>query len=280
MAAPATSMQYGHAIVGGIPDSLATAALRMEATEVDVAIARREHALYRSCLETDLGLVIHDIPADETLPDIVFVEDALVVACGKWLLTRPGAESRRGEVEAMRAMVASVSGAGAVGQIHAPGTLDGGDVLFTGTEFFVGISSRTNQSGIDQLAAFFNLPTTAVPVAAGLHLKSVCSMVAPGVVAATSGDPTSSNLVERMTPSQAGVTYEIVKLQSGAAANLLRIGAALVTRPPEEFPQDHAYLAKLVAERGAELGISKHFVLPNTQLAKVDGALTCCSVLF
>ncbi len=57
--------------------------------------------------------------------------------------------------------------------MHEPGTLDGGDVLFTGhrkqprstpvyefkltlhTDIFVGLSRRTNQSGVDQLAAAF-----------------------------------------------------------------------------------------------------------------------------
>ena len=36
-----------------------------------------------------------------------------------------------------------------------PAYMDGGDVLFTGREFFVGISSRTNKEGVEFLAKTF-----------------------------------------------------------------------------------------------------------------------------
>ena len=44
-----------------------------------------------------------------------------------------------------------------------PGRMDGGDVLFTGREFFVGLSSRTNKEGIEFLAKTFSkYPVTPV----------------------------------------------------------------------------------------------------------------------
>ena len=44
-----------------------------------------------------------------------------------------------------------------------PALLDGGDVLFTGREIFVGLSSRTNKEGVGSLAkAFSKYPVTAV----------------------------------------------------------------------------------------------------------------------
>ena len=44
-----------------------------------------------------------------------------------------------------------------------PALLDGGDVLFTGREIFVGLSSRTNKEGVESLAkAFSKYPVTAV----------------------------------------------------------------------------------------------------------------------
>ena len=44
-----------------------------------------------------------------------------------------------------------------------PSLMDGGDVLFTGREFFVGLTSRTNKEGVDSLAkAFPKYPVTAV----------------------------------------------------------------------------------------------------------------------
>lgn len=44
-----------------------------------------------------------------------------------------------------------------------PALLDGGDVLFTGQEIFVGLSSRTNKEGVESLTkAFPKYPVTAV----------------------------------------------------------------------------------------------------------------------
>lgn len=44
-----------------------------------------------------------------------------------------------------------------------PALMDGGDVLFTGREFFVGITTRTNRESCKSLAkAFPNYPVTAI----------------------------------------------------------------------------------------------------------------------
>lgn len=89
---------YTHAVVRGIPASLAKDALRMTQAEVDLDGAREDHGEYVDILRTRLGLDVVELPADESFPDCVFVEDA-AVACGDTaLITRPGAESRRGEV--------------------------------------------------------------------------------------------------------------------------------------------------------------------------------------
>ncbi|CAB1437514.1 unnamed protein product [Pleuronectes platessa] len=89
--------QCTHAIVRGIPASLAGEALRICAAEVDLAGARREHDAYVEVLRTRLRLDVVELPADEAMPDCVFVEDAAVVCGDTALITRPGAESRRTE---------------------------------------------------------------------------------------------------------------------------------------------------------------------------------------
>lgn len=90
--------QYSHAVIRGVPTSLARDALRMCQAEVDLAGAQRESEVYHEILEKRLGLKVVKIPADEAFPDCVFVEDAAVVWGDTALITRPGAESRRGEV--------------------------------------------------------------------------------------------------------------------------------------------------------------------------------------
>ena len=84
------SFHYTHAVVCGIPKSLAAEALRMEDVgAVDAAAAEEEHARYVETLKS-LGLEILTAPTEESTPDCVFVEDAVIVANGKAFITRPG----------------------------------------------------------------------------------------------------------------------------------------------------------------------------------------------
>lgn len=68
---------------------------------------------------------------------------------------REGHESRRGEAVAMEAMMKQLGLE--VVKMTEPGFMDGGDVLFTGREFFVGLSTRTNQVRTLQLLLRFTL---------------------------------------------------------------------------------------------------------------------------
>ena len=78
----------------------------------------------------------------------MFVEDTAVVLDEVAVIARPGAESRRGETASV---AARSRGLPSVVAIEPPGTLDGGDVLVVDREVFVGRSTRTNDSGIEQL---------------------------------------------------------------------------------------------------------------------------------
>ncbi|KAB1268191.1 N-dimethylarginine dimethylaminohydrolase 1, partial [Camelus dromedarius] len=79
-------------------------------------------------------------------------------------------------------------------------TLDGGDVLFTGREFFVGLSKRTNQRGAEILAdTFKDYAVSMVPVADALHLKSFCSMAGPNLIAIGSSEAAQKALKVNIT---------------------------------------------------------------------------------
>ncbi|RXN00836.1 N(G),N(G)-dimethylarginine dimethylaminohydrolase 1 [Acipenser ruthenus] len=89
---------FTHALVRGIASSLPKEALRMSSAEVDLARAQHQHEMYVGVLKHKLGLQVIELPADDSLPDCVFVEDAAVVCGDTALITRPGAPSRRNEV--------------------------------------------------------------------------------------------------------------------------------------------------------------------------------------
>ncbi|KAL0157512.1 hypothetical protein M9458_045588, partial [Cirrhinus mrigala] len=90
---------FTHAVVRAVPQSLAKEALRTVSQEVDLLKVREEYDEYVSVLKHRLGLEVVELPVDDALPDSVFVEDVAVVCGDTALITRPGAESRRKEVQ-------------------------------------------------------------------------------------------------------------------------------------------------------------------------------------
>ncbi len=159
----------------------------LERTPLDVTLARAQHAAYVGVLHAH-GLRIVEAPPLDDHPDGIFVEDALVVIGGTAVLTRPGAPSRRGEVDSLVPVVQSLGLP--VQRIAAPGTLDGGDVLLTARHVFVGRSTRTDDAGRRQLepaAHAAGLAVVAVPVTRCLHLKSAVTALPDGSLLAVAG---------------------------------------------------------------------------------------------
>lgn len=76
-------------------------------TGIDLALARAQHQAYCDALSA-LGCEVRTLPALDTLPDAVFVEDVALVLDEVAVLTRPGTPSRRAEVEPMAAELAGV----------------------------------------------------------------------------------------------------------------------------------------------------------------------------
>lgn len=268
---------YTHAVVRGVPSSLATEALRMAEAEVDLARAVQEHADYVEVMKTKLGLEVVELPADESMPDCVFVEDTAVVCGNTALITRPGAESRRPETELMKETLKKLN-LNVVEMKDESAILDGGDVLFTGQEFFVGLSKRTNQKGAEILADVFKdyaVSTVAVPVTESLHLKSFCSMGGPGLILIGSSDHAQKALktMQQMSDHR----YDKLTLPDDLAANCIYMnlpgkGKVLLHSTAEMFPESIKVFEKL----------TDYTLLPvsNMEKRKVDGALTCCSILF
>ncbi|XP_052388409.1 N(G),N(G)-dimethylarginine dimethylaminohydrolase 2 isoform X2 [Carassius gibelio] len=104
----------------------------------------------------------------------------------------------------------------------AGATLEGSDVLFTGKEFFVGISKHTNQRGAEVLAnTFKDFAVSTVPVFGGSRLKNICSMGGPDTIIISSSDGAKKTLrvMEQLTDHH----YEILSVTEDAAANCIYI---------------------------------------------------------
>lgn len=244
-----------------MPDSFAHALVATaDRPAIDVAVARRQHDVYRRHLH-DAGVTVHLLPPDPAFPDCPFVEDAAVVLAGRALLARPGAESRRGEVDAVAAALADR--VDVASRLAEPATLDGGDVLDVGSTLYVGRSARTNDAGITALrdfAAPAGYDVVPVDFTGALHLKSVVNrldhtavVIAAGHVA---GEPFAGLRTVPAVPGEVG------------AANVLALGEGRVL-VSDAAPD--------TAERIAAAGF---VALPVDigEFAKADGGLTCLSL--
>jgi len=252
--------RFEHALVRELGDSFAGGLTAAGLGEPDLALAREQHAAYRDAL-AQAGVFVTVLPADETHPDGVFVEDTAVVAPEIAVIARPGAPSRDGEQHAVEQALAAGK---ATIRIESPGALDGGDVLRVGRRLFVGLSDRTNQAGADQLAdalAPFGYAVETVVVPDLLHLKTgITALDDPTLIAtaALAGHPAFAD-------------YEILTVDADEtyAANCLRVNDALLV--PTECPA--------TVERLGQAGYAV-VALAMSEFRKMDGGLTCLSILW
>ncbi|MDB6164758.1 MAG: dimethylargininase, partial [Xanthomonadaceae bacterium] len=166
------------AITRDVSPSLAGCELSfVQRTAIDIDRAAAQHAHYCRALRM-LGCDVITLPALPGMPDSVFVEDVAVVLDELAVMTRPGAESRRGEGESVAEALVEYR---PLWMIAEPGTIDGGDVLRVGRTLYVGQGARTNAAGIaalDEIARPLGYRVQAVPTHGCLHLKSAATQVA------------------------------------------------------------------------------------------------------
>jgi len=149
---------------------------------VDLAAAQEEHEKFVATLAA-LGCTVHHLDADSPYPDQIYTYDPALVTDRGAILLRSGKPGRRGEEDVLADWF-DKSGIPIVGRIEAPGTVDGGDVLWLRPDSVcVGRTLRTNQAGIDQLTPLLGEETHVFDVAYGagpascVHLMSTISIV-------------------------------------------------------------------------------------------------------
>lgn len=249
------------AITRGVSQAFAECELtHLERIPIDLERAEAQHAEYERALE-HLGCSVERIAEAPHMPDCVFVEDAAIVLDEVAVLMRPGAESRRPEVAAVATALRPHR---SVLALEAPATMDGGDVMVVGRSVFVGRSARTNLAGIDQLrqiVAPFGYALHPVSVRGCLHLKS----------AVTALDDATLLVNPSWARCEEFRGFALIEVGEGepSAANIVRIGDRLLYSGG--FPRT---LEKL---RGRGYDVT---VVDVSEIAKAEGAVTCCSLIF
>jgi len=229
----------------------------LERIPVDYELARRQWLGYAAALQAE-GWELYEVDPADDCPDAVFVEDTAVVYGDLAVITRPGADARKPETAGTEQALAGLGYS--IARIDEPGTLDGGDVLKHGGTVWVGLGGRTNQAGLDQLAALLSplgATVVGVPVTKVLHLKSAVTALPDGTVIGY--DP----LVDDAT---AFPTYLSVPEEPGAHVVLLDGNAVLMsTAAPRTRELFESHGLRVVA-----VDISEY--------EKLEGCVTCLSI--
>ncbi|XP_019482254.1 PREDICTED: N(G),N(G)-dimethylarginine dimethylaminohydrolase 2 isoform X1 [Hipposideros armiger] len=178
-----------HALIRGVPESLASGeGAGAGIPALDLAKAQREHGVLGGKLRQRLGLQLLELPPEESLPLGPLLGDTAVIQGDTALITRPWSPARRPEVDGVRKALQDL-GLRIVEMGDENATLDGTDVLFTGREFFVGLSKWTNHRGAEIVAdTFRDFAVSTVPVSSPSHLRGLCGMGGPRTVVAGSSD--------------------------------------------------------------------------------------------
>jgi len=248
------------AITRAVSDAINDCELTHVAREpIDLEVARAQHAAYERALEAAQCTIVRAAPAPDC-PDAVFVEDTAIVVDEVAIITRPGAVSRRPETAGVAEVLQRFR---ELRFIDAPGTVDGGDVVVAGRRVFIGRSSRTNDAGIAQVRALllpFGYDVKGVEVRGCLHLKSAATRLSEGQLLVNPA------WVDRAAFD--GMELLDINPAEPNAANLLSTGDDFIY--PAAFPRT----GDLLERSGLTLKI-----VDLSELAKAEGAVTCCSVI-
>jgi dimethylargininase len=257
--------QFTRAIVRPPARNFADGLTTVDLGAPDVDLALRQHAQYCDALRR-YGCEVIALPEDPRYPDSTFVEDTALILPGVGaMLTRPGAESRAGEVDAIGETLQHHFTT--LAKISAPGTLDAGDVCEAGRHVFIGVSDRTNADGAAQLTTWlaqFGCSASTVDirnVPGILHLKS-------GIAAI---EPRRLVLIEALADHPAFAGYDSVRVPAGEeyGANCVRVNDVVFVSAGQPMLD--------AALRG--LGYTLE-VLDMSEYRKMDGGLSCLSLRF
>lgn len=221
-----------------------------------------QHEAYVAALKAS-GAQVEQLPALEEFPDSVFVEDSALCLKDAAIVLRPGAPSRFGEAALIRPTLENHFSR--VMDLPGDGFLDGGDVLLSDGDAFIGLSARTNQAGFDALAAilanFGYAPIKIETPASILHFKTECGLLDSKTIFST----------QNLASIGCFEDYKVILVPEGeeGAANIVRFNDNVLLS--QDYPKSEA----LLKSHGYDV-----VVIDTSEPAKIDGGLSCMSLRF
>lgn len=227
----------------------------------DYENALRQHAGYIEALK-QCGVAVTVLEAEEKYPDSVFIEDTAVLAEKCAVITNPGALSRQGEEVSVKAALEKFYTG--IESIHAPGTLEGGDVMMVGNHFYAGLSARTNEEGVRQFTEIldkYGYTVSGIEMEEFLHLKTGLAYLENNNLL-IAGEFINHPAFERFN------RIEIDSSESYAANCIWVNGRVLV---PLGYPK---------TKRAIEAAGYETLEVDVSEFRKLDGGLSCLSLRF
>lgn len=230
---------------------------------LDVAKAVQQHAAYEDALRS-AGFQVIRLPDLPDHPDGVFVEDTALLLDGHAIMTRPGAASRASETGS------TADGLAGQFDMHrvTDGYVDGGDVLRIGSTLYVGLSTRTDATGIASLKSIcrgIGFDVVQADLRDCLHLKTGATLAGPD----QAGTPVLLYNPRSVDPAQfADVDPLAVDEAEPAAANCLRVGHRLI------LPAGNPRTAERLRQRGFSV-----IEVDVSELQKAEAGVTCMSLV-
>jgi len=231
----------------------------IERTPIDMNVARTQHDAYVHTL-VELGCQVIELPEEPDLPDSVFVEDTAFILPEVAVITHPGADSRKPEVESI---IPALSSYRPLVHVTEPATVDGGDVLVAGKQIFIGMSTRSNPESVAQLNALldnFGYTVRGVEMTDCLHLKTAVTRV----------DDKTLLINKNWVDAANFPGFDLIEVDASEpfAANCLPVRGKIIY--PTTFPKTR----KKLEDKGYSIA-----PVDLSELAKAEGAVTCCSLI-
>lgn len=256
-----------------LPKSITQALTSQENVNVNYQKALEQHNHYIDQIQELVPNSIILSPLEE-YPDSCFVEDTMVnLKSGVVVLTNPSAPSRKGEAESIANLFIDDLQLNQKSSVYQmKNSSDGGDVLvIDGKYLFVGDSSRSQvlaHQEWEQICSENDMIFSTIKVNDALHLKSLVTYLGPKIGLVAVNNKNGQQAVEQILATL-DFCPPVNWVNNTLAANMLRV-------------KNHVFCQNLSDDVRVELENKyqdfKFVLLDMSELAKVDGALTCCSV--
>ncbi len=219
--------------------------------------AIEQHIVYGNLLK-ELGIEVITLPPLENHPDACFVEDTVVVHGNKAIIANTRMRERQGEHESIADLLKDYL---SVEQLAGEAYLEGGDVIHLDDGLIVGLTSRTNQQGINIMEHTLQVNVQIVHKPSIMHLKSHVTYLKDDWVIG------EKEFLKHSVFSE----FSKIELEQkeAYASNTLTLDEVVI------MPRGYDNAVKSVREQGFEVQ-----TIDTTQFCFCDGALTCLSIIF